>query len=50
MIRHSLNRIYEDKVFGSGWPLHPQRDYPQFESEIASTVVYDSTHVSLEWE
>jgi len=50
MVKHSLNRLYEAKLFGSGWPLHPQRDYPHYETELASTVVYDSTHVNLAWE
>lgn len=45
MIKHSLNRLYEGKLFGSGWPLHPQRDYPHFVSELGSTLVYDSTHI-----
>lgn len=50
MIAHSLNRLYEGKLFGSGWPLHPQRDYPHFETDIYDTVVYDTTHVSMEWQ
>lgn len=29
MISHSLNRLHEQKVFGSGWKLY-QRDYPHF--------------------
>lgn len=45
MVKHSLNRLYEGKLFGSGWPLHPQRDYPHFVSELGSTLVYDSTHI-----
>lgn len=45
MIKHSLNRLYDQTLFGSGWPLHPQRDYPHFITEAACTLVYDSTHV-----
>lgn len=45
MVSHSLNRLYEEKLFGSGWPLHPERDYPHFEAEIDASFVYDSTHV-----
>lgn len=30
MVKHSLNRLYGEKLFGSGWPLHPVRDYPHF--------------------
>lgn len=47
MIRHSLNRLYDTKLFGSGWPLYPQRDYPHFETETTASFVYDSSHVSL---
>lgn len=47
MIKYSLNRLYGNKLFGSGWPLNPQRDYPHFEAEISATVVYDTTHVSM---
>ena len=32
MIHHSLNRLYGQPLFGSGWPLHPPRDYPHFMS------------------
>lgn len=50
MIKHSLNRLYDVKLFGSGWPLHPQRDYPHFMTEHDASVVYDSTHVDVtEW-
>lgn len=45
MIKHSLNRLYDWPLFGSGWPLNPQRDYPHFLSEATATLVYDSTHV-----
>lgn len=45
MIKHSLNRLYEWPLFGSGWPLNPQRDYPHFLSEATASLVYDSTHV-----
>lgn len=29
MITHSMNRLLEEKVFGSDWPLFP-KDYPHF--------------------
>lgn len=45
MIKNSLNRLYNMKLFGSGWPLTPQRDYPHFMTEATATVVYDTTHV-----
>jgi hypothetical protein len=30
MVSHSLNRLYDGRVFGSGWPQSPPRDYPHF--------------------
>ncbi len=47
MINHSLNRLLEEKVFGSDWPLFP-KDYPHFIVEQNYTIVYDSTHVDPE--
>jgi hypothetical protein len=44
MIRHSINRLYEGHLFGSGWPLSPPRDYPVFTTLENSTFVYDPTH------
>ena len=44
MVTHSLNRLLESKVFGSGWALY-DRDYPHFIVEDNYTIVYDSTHV-----
>jgi hypothetical protein len=44
MISHSLNRLHDHRVFGSGWKLYP-RDYPHFIVEDNYTIVYDSTHV-----
>ena len=45
MLSHSINRLYEGTLYGSGWPLHPTRDYPHFNTEADATFVYDSTHV-----
>ena len=45
MIKHSLNRMYEGRLFGSGWPMSPPRDYPHMMAEDNYTIVYDSTHV-----
>lgn len=45
MVRHSLNRMYEGNLFGSGWPMSPPRDYPHMMAEDNYTIVYDSTHV-----
>lgn len=45
MVKHSLNRLYERRLFGSGFPYSPPRDYPHFIVEDNYTVVYDSTHV-----
>jgi hypothetical protein len=45
MISHSLNRLYEGFLFGSGYPLSPPRDYPHMMTEENCTVVYDSTHI-----
>ena len=45
MIRHSLNRLYDGNLFGSGWPMSPPRDYPNMMAEDNFTIVYDSTHV-----
>lgn len=47
MISHSLNRMVEEKVFGSDWPLF-SKDYPHFIVQDNYTVVYDSTHVDPE--
>jgi hypothetical protein len=47
MVKFSLNRLYEGKLFGSGFPLYPARDYPEFIAETNFTVVYDSTHVNM---
>ena len=44
MVTHSLNRLLENKVFGSGWKIYT-RDYPHFIVEDNYTVIYDSTHV-----
>jgi hypothetical protein len=46
MVKFSLNRLYEGRLFGSGYPLYPARDYPEFITETNFTVVYDSTHVN----
>jgi hypothetical protein len=45
MVRHSLNRLAEARLFGSGWPQSPPRDYPHMMAEDNYTIVYDSTHV-----
>jgi hypothetical protein len=45
MVKHSLNRLYEGRLFGSGWPLSPPKDYPGFLAESNFTMVYDSSHV-----
>lgn len=45
MVSRSINRLYESKLFGSEWPIHPERDYPHFEVEHDYTVVFDTTHV-----
>ena len=47
MIKHSLNRLKEGHVFGSGWNLWP-KDYPHFMVADNFTVVYDSTHITPE--
>ena len=44
MVTHSLNRLFDHRVFGSGWVLYP-RDYPHFVVEDNYTTIYDSTHV-----
>ena len=45
MIEHSLNRLREEKVFGSGWAINP-KDYPHFFVEENYTIIYDSTHIN----
>lgn len=45
MVKHSLNRIYEGNLFGSGFPYSPPKDFPHFLAEDNYTIVYDSTHV-----
>ena len=45
MVKHSLNRMYEVNLFGSGYPISPPKDYPHMMAEINFTVIYDSTHV-----
>lgn len=44
MVMHSLNRLRNTEVLGSGWPIYP-KDYPHFMVEENYTVIYDSTHV-----
>ena len=44
MLSHSLNRLKQEKVFGSGWKLY-RRDYPHFIVEDNFIGVYDSTHI-----
>ena len=44
MISHSLNRLYEINLFGSGYPMSPPRDYPHMIAEANYTVIYDSSH------
>lgn len=44
MIQHSLNRIKNDTVLGSGWPLYP-RDYPHIIVADDYVIIYDSTHI-----
>jgi len=46
MVSHSHNRLYEEWLFGSGWPLSPPRDYPHFSAETDFTIVYDSSHIT----
>lgn len=45
MVKHSLNRLYEKRLFGSGWPFSPPMDYPHVMLEDNFTHLYDSTHV-----
>jgi len=45
MVKHSLNRLYEKRLFGSGWPTSPPRDYPHVMVEDNFTFLYDSSHV-----
>ena len=45
MVKHSLNRMYEVNLFGSGYPVSPPRDYPHMIMEDNYTIVYDSTHI-----
>lgn len=45
MIKHSVNRLYEGPLFGSGWPLSPPRDYPVFTTLENYTFVYDPSHL-----
>lgn len=44
MISHSLNRLYEINLFGSGYPMSPPRDYPHMIAEGNATLIYDSSH------
>lgn len=30
MVRHSINTLYNDHLYGSGFPQFPPRDYPHF--------------------
>lgn len=45
MVKDSLKLIKNIRVFGSGWPLSPPRDYPNFRTETNYTLVYDSTFI-----
>lgn len=46
MVRHSVSRLYEGRLFGSGWPLSPPRDYPHFAAKDGFSFVYDSSNVN----
>jgi hypothetical protein len=46
MVGDSLKRIYEGRVFGSGWPQSPPRDYPHFKVYENYTAIFDSSLVS----
>ena len=50
MIDHCLNRLKEGNVFGSGFILAMNKDYPHFVVESNYTVVYDSTHADTDLE
>ena len=43
-MNHSLNRLKNEKVFGSGWKLYT-RDYPHFLVDNGYVDIYDSTHI-----
>ena len=45
MVKHSVNRLYELNLFGSGFPLSPPRDYPHMIAEYNYTITYDSSHI-----
>lgn len=45
MIHHSVNRLYFEDLFGSGWALSPPRDYPHLIVSENYTIAYDSTHI-----
>jgi len=46
MVADCLKRIYEARVFGSGWPQSPPRDYPHFKVYDNYTAIFDSSLIS----
>lgn len=44
MIKHSLNRLMEQRIFGSGWHIL-ERDFPYFRTEDKYAFIYDPTHI-----
>jgi hypothetical protein len=41
IINDSLDKLYENKLFGSGWPVYPNREYVNFGSNDNYSVIYE---------
>ena len=45
MLHLSLNKLFQRKLFGSGFPISPSKDYPIFFAEDNYTGIYDPTRI-----
>lgn len=46
MLHLSLNKLFQRKLFGSGFPISPSKDYPIFFAEDNYTGIYDPTRIN----
>lgn len=40
LISSSIKRLYETKLFGSGWPHHLYKNSPNLKAEHDATLIY----------
>lgn len=48
MISLSVDRLFDSKLFGSGWPVPQFRNHPKFEALATWTIIYDPTIIENE--